>query len=837
MHQDPPAFYVGERTNTNGSKAFKELLLKEDYDGLVDVAREQLGTGVHALDVCVAYTGRDELADMRATLKRMVTQIDLPLVIDSTEVPVLEAALQMYGGRAIINSINLEDGEGRADKICRLAKRYGAALIALTIDEKGMARTVEEKVAIARRIHAIAVERHGMRSQDLIFDVLTFTLGSGDETLRDSAVATMEGIRRVKLELPGVYTILGLSNVSFGLSPASRKVLNSVFLEDCIAHGLDMAIVNLKQIVPVAQLDQQDIAMARALMLNQRTAIASSADDKTNDPLFAYITYFETKAGVVQDTTTASAEAQLPVAERLGRSIIKGSRGKLAGDLEEARTGNIELGIPPLGPLQIINDILIPAMKEVGQLFGSGKMQLPFVLQSAEVMKAAVDLLEPFMERKDSEEQVSIVLATVRGDVHDIGKNLVDIILTNNGYKVHNIGIKCEIDTMIAKLKETSANAIGMSGLLVKSTVIMKENLAELARRNIKVPVLLGGAALTPGYVYDSCTQVAGGPLMYCSDAFEGLKAMNLIKEGKIEEYLQAEAAQRRSLQAKRPIGAAVATPEAIIVDRSIKIPKAPFLGVKIVSQVDVDTVFDFLTEEVLFRGRWGYRRGAMPKDEYDNLIAQTVRPEFEALKAFSKANGLINPAVSYGYFECNSLGQELIIYDPAQAGQKIELRRFTFPRQEAAPFQCIADYFQPTDSGIIDIIALQVCTVGQKAAEYSQGLYDANKYKDYLLFHGLSVESAEALAEYWHLKVRQELGITEEDGSGIQDFVVQKYRGSRYSFGYPACPDLDQNRILCELSESTQIGVTVSDEEQMVPEQTTSAFVVHHPQAKYFNA
>lgn len=818
LSQDPAPFFIGERTNTNGSKVFRDALLKEDWDGLVDIAREQMGSGVHGLDLCVAFTGRDEGRDMAEALSRMVTQINLPLVLDSTEYPVLERALQMYGGRAIINSINLEDGEDRADRICRLAKRYGAALIALTIDEKGMARSVEDKVAIARRIHDIVVKRHGMRPEDLIFDPLTFTLGSGDETLRDSALATIEGIRQVKAELPGVRTVLGLSNVSFGLSVHSRKVLNSVFLNDCVEAGLDMAIVNLKHIVPLAQLDEADQQAAYRLLRNEWVVL----DGEKQDPLFAFIRHFEGRTAA-DDQASAQDDTRLPILDRLQKKIITGSKGGLEELLALARE--------TMAPLVIINDILIPAMKIVGELFGSGKMQLPFVLQSAEVMKTSVGMLEPFMERVEGQVQTSIVLATVRGDVHDIGKNLVEIILSNNGYKVYNLGIKCEVDTMIKKAQETKAHAIGMSGLLVKSTIIMKDNLEEMKRKGLDVPVLLGGAALTPGYVYDVCKDLAPGPLMYCSDAFEGLKAMNLIKEGKLAEYLAMDA-EKRAKRLAFTKQAPQVEEKPLVIRRDIVPPKAPFLGVRQVPQVDLDTVYSFLTEEVLFRGRWGYRRGSMSKDDYEQLIEKTVRPEFEALKKSSRA--LLAPAVTYGYFECNSQGQDLIIYKPHT---REVMDKFTFPRQAGGARQCIADYFLPVESGQVDIIALQVCTVGKKAMEECQRLYDANNYKDYLLFHGLSVECAEALAEYWHLVVRQELGITEEDGEGIQDFVVQKYRGSRYSFGYPACPELEQNRLLCKLVDSSSIGVTVSEEEQMVPEQTTSAFVVHHPQAKYFNA
>jgi 5-methyltetrahydrofolate--homocysteine methyltransferase len=543
LSQDQSAFFIGERTNTNGSKKFRELLLEEQWDGLVDVAREQVSSGVHALDLCVAYTGRDEVRDMSQALRRMVTQIPLPLVIDSTELPVMEAALQMYGGRAIINSINLEDGEGRADKICRLARRYGAALIALTIDEQGMAKDADRKISIAKRIFDIAVNRHGLKAEDLIFDPLTFTLGAGDESMVDSAKETLEGIRRIKTELPGCYTVLGLSNVSFGLNPVSRRVLNSVFLADAREAGLDMAIVNLRHIVPLANLGDDDIRVARNLIYNSLDDSPDAPEGKT--PLFQFISFFAGRAGEAAGPDEADDES-LPLGERIGKKVIQGSKGGMDAMLNKA--------LEEHDPIHIINEMLIPAMKVVGKLFGDGKMQLPFVLQSAEVMKYSVDLLEPFMEKTETSEQKSIVLATVRGDVHDIGKNLVDIILSNNGYKVYNLGIKCEIDTIIRKALEVGADAIGMSGLLVKSTIIMKENLEELQRREIGIPVLLGGAALTPSYVWDTCARILDAPVLYCADAFAGLKVMNLIKDSQLEDFVAAEQEKRANRPAPRPV-------------------------------------------------------------------------------------------------------------------------------------------------------------------------------------------------------------------------------------------------------------------------------------------
>ncbi len=820
LSQELSAFFIGERTNTNGSKKFREFLLNENWDALVDVAREQVQSGVHALDLCVAYTGRDEVRDMRETLSRFVTQIPLPLVIDSTELPVMEQALQLYGGRAIINSINLEDGEERADNICRLARRYGAVLIALTIDEQGMAKTVERKVAVAKRIFDIAVHRHGLRPGDIIFDPLTFTLASGDESMMTSALETLEGIRRIKAEIPGVRTVLGLSNVSFGLNAASRRVLNSVFLAEAVEAGLDMAIVNLRHIIALANLEDADIQAAKNLIANTKN---TSEDAPSGDnALFQFIAHFDEKSG--EEAREEDDAADIPLEELIQKRVIQGSKMQMDEMLHEA--------LETYNPIAILNEMLIPAMKIVGDLFGDGRMQLPFVLQSAEVMKHSVDILEPYMEKKSADEQLSIVLATVRGDVHDIGKNLVDIILSNNGFKVYNLGIKCEIDTIIRKAREVGADAIGMSGLLVKSTVIMRENLTELQRRDCRLPVLLGGAALTPAYVWDICSKLSDGPVVYCADAFDGLRTMNLIKGNTLTDYVQAEHQRRAQRPPPRPRMEKHA-PERIDIDRSVKIPEPPFWGIRMAENIDLDDVYPLLTEEVLFRGRWGYRRGKLSKEEYEALIRDTVRPEFEELKARSRTEGLLQPRVMYGYFQCNSEGNDVVMYHP-DSGR--EIARFSYPRQPAAPRQCIADYFLPADSGRRDVIALQIATVGMAAHEHSQRLYGEGAYKDYLLFHGLSVETAEALAEYWHWRVRGELNIREDDGTGISDFVIQKYRGSRYSFGYPACPDLDQNRLLCELLESGRIGVTVSEEEQMVPEQTTSAFVAHHPQAKYFN-
>ena len=802
LTQNPAPFLIGERTNTNGSRLFRNKLLKEDWDGILEVAKEQVSSGAHAIDLCVAYTGRDEIRDMSEAVRRIVTQVDLPLVIDSTSPEVIESALKMIGGRAIINSINLEDGEERARSICRLAKRYGAALIALTIDEEGMAKDAARKESTAKRLYRLAVTEEGLSPGSLLFDTLTFTLGSGDETLTTAAMETMEGIRRVKAACPGTRTVLGVSNISFGLSPYSREVLNSLFLDEAIKAGLDAAIVNVNKIMPLSSIPDDEKRAALNLIFNQG-----------KDPLFSFIRFFEGKEGVEkkeEDLTNA------PPGERLQKSLINGKKSGLETLLDEL--------MQTTQPTDIINSLLIPAMKEVGVLFGAGKMQLPFVLQSAEVMKKAVAYLEPHMEKKEDSQTLQLVLATVKGDVHDIGKNLVDIILSNNGYAVHNLGIKCEISTILDKVEKIGADAVGLSGLLVKSTVIMKEYLEEMERRGFTIPVFLGGAALTRDYVAGDCASVYSGPVVYCPDAFTGLSAMNQLKEGTL-----TSTQLRETPQVQRKSQTVIAE---TVISRDVTIPEVPFFGSRIITDIDVADVYPLLTEQVLFRGRWGYRRGSLTADEYETLLEKEVRPQFEKLKSESISEDLFQPRVVYGYFPCYSDGNDVVILDEST---KSERARLSFPRQQDSGGLCIADYFLPGDSPVKDIIGLQVVTIGEEAQKRAQELYNEDSYKEYLLFHGLSVELAEALAEFWHLKVRQEMGITEEDGTGIDDFVVQAYRGSRYSFGYPACPDMAGNSIIFDLLDPARIGVTLTEGGQMVPEQTTSAFIVHHPQAKYF--
>jgi len=809
MRQDPAPFFIGERLNANGSKQFKECLLSNDHAGIVAIAQQQQRTGAHGLDVCVAYTGRDEVADMAETVSRITRQVDLPLFIDSTNDAVIEAALQRCGGRGVINSINLEEGEKRVDRLCQLAKRYGAALIALTIDEKGMARDVPRKIAIARRIYDIAVLRHGLRPKDLIFDPLTFTLGSGDESLEDSAIHTLQAISELKTALPGVYTNLGISNVSYGLHPDSREILNSVFLAEAIKAGLDMAIVNVRKIIPLYQIEQADRTVCLNLIYKQGS----------ESPLLDFIHHFKKKAGIPPKIEITEEKRSL--AQRIEQCIIQGNSSGLEKLLQECLTTKTAL--------EIINQLLIPAMKKVGALFGAGEMQLPFVLQSAEVMKYAVDKLQPYLEKAEAASSTGIVLATVRGDVHDIGKNLVDIILSNNGYVVYNLGIKCEIGTIIEKAVEKKAAAIGLSGLLVKSTVIMKEYLEEMQRRHLQIPVLLGGAALTRNYVEQTCAPLLAAPVVYCADAFEGLQAMEQIVNGERRGSDEKRRAAISRGDKRSPDNTSEF--EAIVYEHDI--PEPPFWGRRVVTDIDPDTIFPFINKQALLRGRWGYRRGKLTAEEYHLLIQNQVSPALEQLQQRCKQEKLLVPAVVYGYYRCHRQGDELIIYQP---DRDAEWLRFHFPRQQKPPYRCIADFFLPQDSGKTDIIALQVVTIGHKATEEAQRLFHADQYKNYLMLHGLSVEAAEALAEYWHLKIRTELRISNDDLAAMENSVMEKYRGSRYSFGYPACPDLSENRKIFTILQPEQIGVTLTEQDQMVPEQTTSAFIVHHPQAKYFS-
>jgi 5-methyltetrahydrofolate--homocysteine methyltransferase len=821
LHLDPPPLLVGERLNANGSKQFRELLLKQDWDAMVSMAKEQVREGAHLLDVCAAYVGRDEVADMIPLIERLNTQISVPLLIDSTEWQVIEAALQHVAGRAIVNSINLEDGEERMMKVLPLCKKYGAATIALTIDEQGMAKTAEKKFEIAKRIHDLAVKKYGMRSQDLIFDCLTFTLGSGDEEFRHSGVETIAAIRRSKKELPGCYTILGVSNVSFGLNPHARHALNSVFLYYAVEAGLDMAIVHASKIMPLHKIPEAERELHRRLIFDERKFDESGKC--ISDPLQEILAFYAEKSVHKKEVAAIPAAVE----ERLKRRIVDGEKQGLEADLNEA--------LQKYTALDIINNILLDGMKTVGELFGSGQMQLPFVLQSAETMKVAVKFLEPHMERVEGTSKGTMVLATVKGDVHDIGKNLVDIILTNNGYKVVNLGIKVPIEQMLQAAEEHKADSIGMSGLLVKSTMIMKENLEVMNERRIKVPVVLGGAALTRRYVEENLRAIYHGTLAYANDAFDGLHFMEDIchqndpKKDKTDKEKKRADKGEQGRKVERDKVLTARKPEW----RAVEIPTPPFLGTKFVRDIHLATVFEYVNPIALFRGQWQVRRGKMRIADYNQMVEEKFAPIFEELKQRCINEKLLVPELVYGYFRCNSDGDEVIIYDDSGAR---EIERFRFPRQPEGNLLCIADFFAPVASGEKDVIGMMVVTIGHKASEISRKLFESDKYADYLYFHGLSVETAEALAEYWHKQIREELGIAGDDGKEIRELFQQGYRGSRYSFGYPACPNLEDQARLFRLLDPARIDISLTEEFQIVPEQSTSAIVVHHPEAKYFN-
>ena len=821
LDQDITYLTVGERCNANGSRRFRDLMLEGDVDGMVGIAKEQIREGAHVLDVCVDYVGRDGVPDMERLLDRLAQQSTVPVMLDSTQADVIEAGLERLGGRAIVNSINLEDGEARMEAVCPLARQHGAALVALLIDEQGQARDVDWKLRVAHRIHDLATGKYGMSPEDLVFDALTFPLGSGQEDLRRDGIATLEAIRRIKAELPGVRTILGVSNVSFGLSPAARQVLNSVFLHEAREAGLDAAIVSPAKILPMHRIDEQQREVALDLVYDRRR--------DGYDPLHRFMALFEGKE--VAKAASAEELAELPVDQRLQRRIVDGVREGLEADLQEAMTSR--------PPLEIINEVLLAGMKTVGELFGAGEMQLPFVLQSAEVMKAAVAVLEPHMERSDQGGKGTVVLATVKGDVHDIGKNLVDIILTNNGYTVHNLGIKQPIATIIEKAEELRADAIGMSGLLVKSTIVMRENLEELNARGLdRYPVLLGGAALNRTYVEGDLRQLYKGRVFYCRDAFAGLRVMDQLREERAAgvraapEPVRAPRVPRTRTAARAAEAPATAEVARSEVAADVPVPRAPFWGSRIVKGVPVRDIAPYLNESALFRGQWQLRPVG-GKEGWQRILETEARPRLRALLDEAIAQQVLRPAVVYGYFPCNADGNDLIVWDE-QGGERA---RFRFPRQRRDRRLCIADYFRPVGSGGRDVVAFHVVTMGRAASEATARLFEANRYREYLELHGVTVEMAEALAEYWHKRIREELGIAGDDAPDMEALFDQGYRGARYSFGYPACPDLEEQTKIFELLDPARIGVELSEEYQLHPEQSTSAIVVHHPEAVYFNA
>lgn len=827
FRQDTSYMAIGERTNANGSKKFREAMLEARWDDCVEMARDQIREGAHMLDLCVDYVGRDGVADMQELAGRFATASTLPIVLDSTEVPVLQAGLEKLGGRAVINSVNYEDGDGpesRFAKVTRLAQEHGAALIALTIDEQGQARTAEHKVAIAERLIEDLTGNWGIRESDILIDTLTFTICTGQEESRKDGIATIESIRELKRRHPDVQTTLGLSNISFGLNPAARVLLNSVFLDECVKAGLDSAIVHASKILPIARFDEEQVTTALDLIYDRRS--------EGYDPLQKLMALFE---GVNTKSLKAGRAEELlalPLDERLQRRIIDGEKNGLEADLDEA--------LQTRPALDIVNDTLLEGMKVVGELFGSGQMQLPFVLQSAEVMKTAVAYLEPHMEKTDDEGKGTIVLATVRGDVHDIGKNLVDIILTNNGYNVVNIGIKQPVSAILEAAQEHKADVIGMSGLLVKSTVIMKENLEELNQRKLAAdyPVILGGAALTRAYVEQDLHEIYEGEVRYARDAFEGLRLMDAliaVKRG-VPGATLPELKQRRVAKRDTPT-LQVEEPEEpggrsdVAVDNPV--PTPPFWGTRVVKGIPLKDYASWLDEGALFKGQWGLKQARAGGATYEELVESEGRPRLRGLLDKLHTENLLEAAVVYGYFPCVSKGEDLIILDE----QGNERTRFTFPRQRRGRRLCLADFFRPEESGETDVVGLQVVTVGSRIGEATAKLFESDSYREYLELHGLSVQLAEAMAEYWHARVRSELGFGGEDPDKVEDMFDLKYRGARFSLGYGACPDLEDRAKIADLLQPERIGVHLSEEFQLHPEQSTDAIVIHHPEAKYFNA
>ena len=831
FRQDQTYLAIGERTNANGSRAFRDALIAEDWATCVEIARDQIRDGAHMLDLSVDYVGRDGVRDMSEIASRFATSSTLPIVLDSTEPAVLKAGLESLGGRSVINSVNYEDGDGptsRFAKIMPLVKEHGASVVALTIDEEGQARTAEWKLRVARRLITDLTENWSMNVGDILIDTLTFPIATGQEETRRDGLETISAIRTLKSEFPEVQTTLGVSNVSFGLNPAARVVLNSVFLSECVTAGLDSAIVHPSKIMPMARIEPRQKEVALDLIYDRRTF---DGENCTYDPLQEFLQLFEGVELAASRNIRASELAALPLRERLERRIIDGEKVGLTDDLDAAMQEGV-------APLQIINDHLLEGMKVVGELFGKGEMQLPFVLQSAEVMKSAVAYLEPHMEKTSDGGRGRMLLATVKGDVHDIGKNLVDIILSNNGYQVVNIGIKQTINQIIDAAVENDVDAVGMSGLLVKSTVIMRENLEEITSRGLdqKWPIVLGGAALTRAYVEQDLAAMFPGEVRYARDAFEGLRLMDAIMAVKRGEPGAALPALR-----ERKVKAVAKSTETTVIDTvrsdvaiDIDIPNVPFFGSRIVKGIPLADYVGMLDERALFVGQWGLK-GA--RGEFEQMAESEGRPRLRKLLNEVQSNGWLEAAVVYGYFPCVSDGNDLVILHHEGPLKGEERTRFSFPRQSRDRRLCLADFFASKESGKTDVVAFHVVTMGNTVSKAANELFAADKYREYLELHGLSVQLTEALAEHWHARVREEMSVRNLDAPDLQGILDQGYRGSRYSFGYPACPDIEQQTQLCELLEPERIGVELSEEFQLHPEQSTSAIIVHHPEAKYFNA
>lgn len=857
FQQDASYLAIGERTNANGSKAFREAMLEERWDDCVDIARNQIRVGAHLLDVCIDYVGRDGVADIREVVSRFASASTLPLVIDSTEPDVMRAGLELIGGRPVVNSVNYEDGDGpesRFGRIMPLVKEHGAAVIALTIDEQGQARTTEDKLRIASRLVDELVGTWGLRVEDIIVDCLTFPIATGQEETRRDGIETIEAIRGLVAKYPGINTTLGVSNVSFGLNPAARSVLNSVFLHEAVEAGLSSGIIDAAKIVPLASISEEQRKVALDLVWDRRGYDAEG--NITYDPLAVMLDLFAGVDTAALRDQRAAELAALPVGRRLERRIIDGEGKGLEADLDLARAGG-------LTALQIINDHLLEGMKIVGERFGSGEMQLPFVLQSAEVMKTAVALLEPHMERSDASGKGRIVLATVRGDVHDIGKNLVDIILTNNGYDVVNLGIKQPIADIIAAAEEHEADVIGMSGLLVKSTVVMKENLQELQARGLagRWPVILGGAALTRAYVEDDLAGLFDGEVRYAKDAFEGLALMEpLVKIAR-----GADPASVGLPPLKKRIHSAgslltLTEPEAMPARSDVAsgnaVPAPPFWGTRIVRGIALADYAAFLDERATFMGQWGLKPGRGADGlSYEQLVEAEGRPRLRYWLDRILAEGMLDASVAYGYFPVVGEGNDVVVLhhgddrggalgsagllapDGGSGGEVgAERLRFPFPRQRRDRHLCLADFVRSRESGQVDVLPVQLVTAGSRIDAVTAQLFAENRYRDYYELNGLVMQLTEALAEYWHARIRSELGFADEDPVEVAGLFKLEYRGARFSLGYPACPDMEDRRKVVELLKPERMGVQLSEELQLHPEQSTDAFVFHHPEAKYFS-
>jgi 5-methyltetrahydrofolate--homocysteine methyltransferase len=843
--QDMTYFSIGERTNANGSKAFRDAMLVENWDECVEIAKAQTRDGAHALDVCVDYVGRDGVADMAAIVSRLATSSTLPLVLDSTEPAVLEAGLENYGGRALINSVNYEDGDGpnsRFAKIMPLAREHGAAVVALTIDEEGQARTAETKVAIASRLIRDLVDNWKMPISDIVVDTLTFPIATGQDETRRDGIETIEAIRTLHEKFPGVQSTLGISNISFGLNPAARQVLNSVFLSECTKVGLTSAIVHSAKILPLNQIPAEQLEAALDLVYDRRTYDEQGL--VSFDPLTHFLEVFSGVDSAAAKISRAEELAAMPLNLRLRQRIIDGERKGLEKDLDEAITEGQKA-------LDIINQHLLSGMQEVGELFGRGEMQLPFVLQSAEVMKTAVAHLEPLIEKTDESGKGKILLATVRGDVHDIGKNLVEIILSNNGYDTVNLGIKQPINEILAAAEEHNVDVIGLSGLLVKSTLIMKENLQEMNARGLadKYPVILGGAALTRAYVEEDLAEIFEGEVRYARDAFEGLRLMDTImqvKRGVPGAELPALRKRRVAKGATLDRTPLAEMPKRSDVSTANRIPKPPFWGPRVIKGIPLRDYSSFLDERATFMGQWGLKPGRGDDGaSYEELVEVEGRPRLRSWLEKIQTESMMNASVVYGYFPAYSDGDDLVILhhpadlatDGGSGGEPFtERMRFTFPRQSRDRHLCLSDFVAAKESGQIDVVPFQLVTMGERISEVTGELYAQNKFREYLELHGLSVQLTEALAEYWHQRVRDELGFSEEDPEEVESLFKLEYRGARYSFGYPACPELEDRVKLIELLKPESVGVVLSEELQLHPEQSTDAMILHHPEAKYFS-